>query len=68
MNSKLVYHQQPHFDPVQRTLEELDAAETTSQAYSQHLFVALYDFHAAGEDQLSLRRGDQVICSIFIIF
>ncbi|CAD5234386.1 unnamed protein product [Bursaphelenchus xylophilus] len=55
LNGKLVYHQQSSFPP---PVGELDAE--TSSAYSQHLFIALYDFHAAGEDQLSLRRGDQV--------
>jgi abelson tyrosine-protein kinase 1 len=33
---------------------------TISTAYGAQLFIALYDFHGAGEDQLSLRRGDQV--------
>jgi hypothetical protein len=33
---------------------------TISTAYGQQLFVALYDFHGVGSDQLSLRRGDQV--------
>lgn len=47
--------------------------EASSNSYGAHLFVALYDFHGnfcldisvplfsgVGEDQLSLRRGDQV--------
>ncbi|CAD5229409.1 unnamed protein product [Bursaphelenchus okinawaensis] len=54
LSSKLVYHQQSTFGPV----DELDAE--TSSAYNENLFVALYDFHAAGEDQLSLKRGDHV--------
>ena len=47
-------------------MEELDqfaAANgdaTSSAAYGAQLFVALYDFHGVGEDQLSLRKGDQV--------
>uniref|UniRef100_A0AC34QPU0 Tyrosine-protein kinase n=1 Tax=Panagrolaimus sp. JU765 TaxID=591449 RepID=A0AC34QPU0_9BILA len=29
-------------------------------AFSNQIFVALYDFHGVGDDQLSLRKGDQV--------
>ena len=29
-------------------------------AFPTQIFVALYDFHGVGEDQLSLRKGDQV--------
>lgn len=31
-----------------------------STAFTNQIFVALYDFHGVGDDQLSLRKGDQV--------
>lgn len=33
---------------------------SSSSSSSSPLFVALYDFHGVGEEQLSLRKGDQV--------
>lgn len=33
---------------------------SSSSSSSAPLFVALYDFHGVGEEQLSLRKGDQV--------
>lgn len=37
-----------------------DQCEPSTSSYAAQLFVALYDFHGVGDDQLSLRKGDQV--------
>ncbi|KAI6173722.1 Tyrosine-protein kinase [Aphelenchoides besseyi] len=41
-------------------IDHSEVPVTSSSLVGQNLFVALYDFHGVGEDQLSLRRGDQV--------
>jgi abelson tyrosine-protein kinase 1 len=38
----------------------VEPCEPSTSGYATQLFVALYDFHGVGDDQLSLRRGDQV--------
>ncbi|CAL2049322.1 unnamed protein product [Caenorhabditis brenneri] len=41
-------------------VHDMNTVSSSSSSTSAPLFVALYDFHGVGEEQLSLRKGDQV--------
>lgn len=41
-------------------VHDMNTVSSSTSSTSAPLFVALYDFHGVGEEQLSLRKGDQV--------